>query len=360
MNKQSKKTNGILSALLLVLILTLVAGCGNSNNNSSRTPASSATSTPSGSASTPDGKKSAEGVVVNIESSQIGPILIAKEKGIFEEEFAKFGATVKYQALQSTSQFLEAVASNRLDFVRLGYIGPITAQEAGIQFTTIGEGSEGKGDAILVQKDSPLQSVKELKGKKVAVAKGSGSWGLLLRALNKEGLKLSDITLLNLQNDEAQAAFQSGKIDAWVTWEPFVSNQIKNNGAKSIAKVQDIGVYSPAYNIVRTKLAQEHPELVGAYLKAFQRALDWQNKNFDEAVALLAKVKNLDENTIRISLQNNPAINVPVSEEANKNQQITADILYELGEIKQKLDVTKNVDNSYITKALEEYKAEHK
>lgn len=341
--------------IVLASIITIVAGCGSKASPANGSAAGSGSAPAAAAAS--DSKKY-EGVVVNIEGSQIGPILIAKEKGWFEEEFAKYGATVKYQSLQSASQFLEAIASDRLDFARTGYIGTITGQAANIGFTSISEGSNGGGDGIIVPKDSPVQSVKDLKGKKIAVSKGSSSWGLLLNALKKDGLKLADIQAINLQPDEAQSAFQSGKVDAWVVWEPFRTNQIKNQGAKLLAEGKTIGAFNPAYNIVRTKFAKQYPELVGAYLKAYERALQWQNKNLDEAVTLLAKSKKLDEETIRISLTNNVATNLPISAEANKSQQATADLMLESGDLKEKLDVTKVIDNSYIEKALKEYPTE--
>jgi sulfonate transport system substrate-binding protein len=289
---------------------------------------------------------------VNVEASQIGPLLIAKEKGFFEEEFGKYGAKVNYQTLQSSSQFLEAIASDRLDFVRTGYIGTITGQAAKVGFTSISEGSNGGGDGIIVPKGSSIKTLADLKGKKIGVSKGSSSWGLLLRALDSVGLKASDVQQINLQPDEAQPSFQSGAIDAWVIWEPFRSTQINTQGATLIAEGKTIGAFTPAYNIVRTKFAEQYPELVVAYLKAYERGLQWQNDNLEEAIALLASLKNLDKDTIRVSLENNVATNNPISDEATASQQTTADILYDLGELKEKLDVSKVIDNSYIKQAL--------
>ncbi|MFF2890521.1 aliphatic sulfonate ABC transporter substrate-binding protein [Paenibacillus sp. NPDC057967] len=345
------KTNrtSLLLILSAIIALSVLAACGKSSSGNDPDNANNGSS---------NGTKSAEGVVVSIESSQIGPILIAKEKGFFEEEFAKLGATVNYQPLQSSSQFLEGIAAGRLDFARIGYIGTITGQTANIPFLSISEGSDGAGDGILVQQDSPIQSAADLKDKKIAVAKGSSSWGLILRALDKEGLKASDVEMINLQPDEAQSAFQSGKVDAWAVWEPARSNQVNNFGAKIVADSKSIGAYTPGYNIVRAKFAEEHPDLVVAYLKAYERALRWENQNLDEAIALLAGLKKLDEETVRVSIANNLPLNLPISDTANESQQRTADILLELGEIKQQVDVTAVVDNSFITKALEELKAE--
>jgi len=349
MKKQFKKSTLLLSLLLIVAI---VAGCGNNGGNS---PSTNKTTNNVGSANDPQGEdlaKKYEDVVVKVEASQIGPLLIAKEKGFFEEEFGKYGASVEFQTLQSSSQFLEAIASNRLDFVRTGYIGTITGQAANIPFTSISEGSNGGGDGIIVPKDSPIQSIEDLKGKKIGVSKGSSSWGLLLRALDSVGLSAADVEQVNLQPDEAQPAFQSGAIDAWVIWEPFRSTQITTQGATLIAEGKTIDVFTPAYNIVRNEFAKKYPELVVAYLNAYERALQWQNENLDEAITLLAELKSLDEATIRISLENNIATNLPISDEATASQQATADILFDLGELKEKLDVSQVIDNQYIEQAL--------
>ncbi|WP_340399828.1 aliphatic sulfonate ABC transporter substrate-binding protein [Paenibacillus sp. FSL H8-0079] len=341
-------------SLTLIMMLVILSACGNSSSNTNQTDStnSASTSGTSESSNTGNDADKYKDVVVNIDASQIGPLLIAKEKGFFEEELGKYGATVAYQTLQSSSQFLEAIASDRLDFVRIGYIGTITGQAAKVGFTSISEGSNGGGDGIIVPKDSAIQSIADLKGKKVGVTKGSSSWGLLLRALQSAGLSASDVEQINLQPDEAQPAFLSGKIDAWVIWEPFRSTQINTQGAKLIAEGKSIGAFNPAYNIVRTKFAEQYPELVVAYLKAYERALEWQNSNLDEAITLLAGLKNLDEETVRVSLANNVATNAPISDEATQNQQEVADILYDLGELKEKLDVSQVVDNTFIEQAL--------
>jgi sulfonate transport system substrate-binding protein len=335
-----KKFSIIITLMTFIVALGILSGCGNKANTKTEPDQVLSTSN----------ENKYEGVTVSIDAGQFIP-LIAKEKGFFEEEFNKFGADVEYQTLQSGSEMLEGIASNHLDFALTGYIGTITGQASNTPFISIGEGSDGGGDGLIVQKDSPVQSIKDLVGKKIAVTKGSSSWGLLLRALDKEGLKPSDIELINLPPGDGQAAFQSGKVDAWVVWEPFRTTQINDQQAKLIVDAKSLGTI-PGFTIVRTKFAEQYPELVGAYLKAYKKAVDWQENNFDEAVTLLAPLKNLDEETIRISLTNSvPAIQ-PISEETKKNQQSVADILFNLGETKEQLDISEVIDNSYIEKAL--------
>ncbi|MEI7026418.1 aliphatic sulfonate ABC transporter substrate-binding protein [Paenibacillus sp. y28] len=346
--------------LLLAVFGLLLAACGGgtSPGTGSTGSAAGAPASPASTAPKPDADKY-KGVVVRLEGSQVGPMIIGKEKGWFAEELGKYGATVEFQTLASASQYNEALAAGRLDIVRTGYIGTITAQAAGIGFKVLAEGSSGAPDAILVPASSPIQSVKDLKGKKVAVAKGSSSWGLLQHALKKEGISPNDVQLVNLQPNDAQAAYKGGQVDAWVIFEPYRSQET-TSGSRIVAESSTLGIFTPGYVMARTEFADKYPELTVAFLKAYQRSIDWQKANLEEAIELNAKVKNASKDTIRVSLANpsSAPTNAPVSAEATKFQQQTADFMFDLGEIKKKVDVSQVIDNSFIEKALKEFKAD--
>ncbi|MBM7691560.1 sulfonate transport system substrate-binding protein [Peribacillus deserti] len=339
------KVNKIL-LVFIGLIFTLAAGCSNQEKSVK------------GNAADTEGKKNQQEVTVNIGIQQsIWPILAAKEKGWFEEEFEKAGAKVKWVEFQSGPAYFEAIASNRLDFGRVGNIPVLVGQAADIPFKEIAAASIGeKGDAILVPKGSKIKSIKDLKGKKVAVAKGSSSYGLLYNALKSEKVNPSELEIIQLQPDEAQPAFETGSVDAWAIWEPFQSTQVIKNGARVIANGETVHSSSPGYQIVRTKFAEEHPELVELYLKVTEKATRWQNENEDEAAELYARLKKTDKEVIISVLKNSKPDNMPIDNDLLQAQQETADLLYELKGLNEKLDVSKVVDNSYIEKVLKEYK----
>ncbi len=366
------KGTALLNILLFAAIIFVLAACGNQNGGAagsspaashaaSTEPAATATESPAASeqSSQPDPNQY-KGVVVQLEGSQVGPMIVAKEKGWFAEEIGKYGATVEFQSLASASQYNEALAAGRLDIVRTGYIGTITAQAADIPFKALAEGSSGAPDAILVPQASEIQSIKDLKGKTIAVAKGSSSWGLLQHALKKEGLSPDDVKLVNLQPSDAQAAYQGGQVDAWVIFEPYRSQETSSGSSRIVAESNTIGIFTPGYVIARTEFADKYPELVEAFLKAYQKAIEWQKANLEEAIALNAKIKNVSEDTIRASMANpsSEPTNLPVSAEATTFQQQTADFMFELGEIKKKIDVSAVIDNSFIEKTLADLKAE--
>jgi sulfonate transport system substrate-binding protein len=324
----------LLLTAAIVLVLAL-AGCGTKEK-----------------ASGEDSKN----VTVNIGIQQsLGPLMLAQNQKWFEKEFKKIGVNVKWTEFQSGPPQFEGIASGHLDFGQVGNSPVISGQGADIPFLEIANSSDGlKGNAILVGKNSKIKSIKDLKGKKIAVAKGSSGFNLLYRALDQNGLKPSDVKIIQLQPDEAQPAFENGSVDAWSIWEPFISLQNLKNEARILADGDSLKVASPGFTIVREGFAKDHPELVVKFLQVYQKALEWQNEHFEESVDILAKQKNLDKEVVRQVLKNNPAYNRPTSKEIIAEQQRTADFQQSLGVIKKKIDTGDVVDNSFIEKALKE------
>lgn len=332
--------------LLFILSLSLLAGCSTTESKKEKANATA--------------KK--ENVTVNIGIQQlIGPLLLAKNKGWFEEGFAKVGAKVTWAEFQSGPPHFEAMASDRLDFGQVGNSPVISAQAADIDFKEINTISKGlKGNAILVQKNSPIKNIKDLKGKKIAVAKGSSAFNLLYRAIDQAGLKPDDIQIIQLQPDEAQPAFETGSVDAWAVWDPFVSLQQINHDARVLADGNTLKVVSPSFTIVRGEFADEHPELVVEFLKIYEKALRYQNEHTDEAIKIYAKEKKIDPEVVKQVLKNSVAINVPVDKNIVKAQQDTADFQYSLKAINKKINVSKVADNKFIDKAIKELEKENK
>jgi sulfonate transport system substrate-binding protein len=325
-----------------ILILLLAAGCSASKTNATNTKEEKVT------------------VQIGIQQS-LGPLLLAKNKGWFEEAFAKLDVEVKWTEFQSGPPHFEAIASDRLDFGQVGNSPVIAGQAANISFKEISNTSDGlKGNAILVKKDSPIKSIKDLKGKKIAVAKGSSGFNLLYRALDQANIKPDEVEIIQLQPDEAQPAFESGAVDAWSIWEPFITFQTVEQNARILENGETLNVYSPGFTIVRTKFAEEHPELVVEFLKVYEKAVKWQKENLEEAIALYAEAKKLDKEIIRQVIENNKPLNLPISKEIIQAQQETADFQYSMEAIKTKIDTSEVVDNSYIEKALKELENETK
>src|SRR5467141_1621065 len=173
-------------------------------------------------ASAAPGAAVAQEKVVRIGHQTVGAFALLKPRGVLEERLKPLGYTVSWKQYPSGPQLLEAVKVGEVDFAHSGEAPPIFAQAAGARLLYIGhEPAAPKTEAILVPKDSPIETVGELKGKKIGLNKGSNVHYLLVRALEKAGLKYTDVEVVYLPPAAGRAAFEKGAIDAWVIWEPY-------------------------------------------------------------------------------------------------------------------------------------------
>ncbi|MGE0909271.1 aliphatic sulfonate ABC transporter substrate-binding protein [Bacillus atrophaeus] len=319
--------------ILLSAVIFLLAGCGSDGAS---------------------GKKELKEINIGIQQS-LSPLLIAKEKGWFEEAFEKEGIKVKWTEFQSGPPQFEGLAADKLDFSQVGNSPVISGQAAGISFKEIGLSQDGlKANGILVKKDSGIHNLKDLKGKKIAVAKGSSGFDFLYKALDQAGLSADDVNIIQLQPDEATSAFENGAVDAWSIWEPYLSIQTLKHEAKIIANGESTDLYSPGFTLVRTKFADEYPDEVVRFLKVYDKAVAWQKKHIEEAADLYADIKNLDKEVVKNVLNNTEPLNEVINDDIIKAQQETADFQYQTKAINKKIDVKEVVDNSFIKKALKE------
>ncbi|AKL83615.1 aliphatic sulfonate ABC transporter substrate-binding protein [Bacillus atrophaeus] len=319
--------------ILLSAVIFLLAGCGSDGAS---------------------GKKELKEINIGIQQS-LSPLLIAKKKGWFEEAFEKEGIKVKWTEFQSGPPQFEGLAADKLDFSQVGNSPVISGQAAGISFKEIGLSQDGlKANGILVKKDSGIHNLKDLKGKKIAVAKGSSGFDFLYKALDQAGLSADDVNIIQLQPDEATSAFENGAVDAWSIWEPYLSIQTLKHEAKIIANGESTDLYSPGFTLVRTKFADEYPDEVVRFLKVYDKAVAWQKKHIEEAADLYADIKNLDKEVVKNVLNNTEPLNEVINDDIIKAQQETADFQYRTKAINKKIDVKEVVDNSFIKKALKE------
>jgi len=149
-------------------------------------------------------------------------LTLQKQQGTLDKRLAALGVAVKWVEFPAGPQLLEGLNVGAIDVGFVGEAPPIFAQAAGARFVYIGnDPAAPEAEAIVVPRDSALRSVADLKGRKVALNKGSNVHYLLVRALEKHGLKYADVTPVFLPPADARAAFEKGAVDAWVIWDPF-------------------------------------------------------------------------------------------------------------------------------------------
>ncbi len=178
----------------------------------------------------------AQDSMVRMGNQKVGAYALLKARGILEARLKPLGYSVSWTEFSSGPQLLDGLKLGAVDFGHGGEAPPIFAQAAGAEFIYIGhEPAAPQGEAILVPKDSPIKMIADLKGKKIALNKGSNVHYLLVRALESAGLKYADVDVVYLSPAEGRAAFDKGAVDAWVIWEPYRTSAEMSLAARTLA-----------------------------------------------------------------------------------------------------------------------------
>lgn len=223
------------------------------------------------------------------------PIFVAKQKKWLDEELAKTGAkpTIKWASFAAGPPINESFASGQQDIGFLGDTPAIIGKAAGIDTRIIGLTSSGpKSLAVVVPAKSGVRTPRDLKGKKVAVVKGSYAHHLLVLVLQKGGLGVNDIELINLSQADIATAIVNGNIDAAAIWEPLIS-KLETQGAVRVL-ADGTGIKKGALVIIATKeFVARNREQTKALLRAYQRGAKFIQSNPQEAARLIAPEVNL-------------------------------------------------------------------
>ena len=221
------------------------------------------------------GPARAQEKVVRIGYQKYGTLILLKNKGLLEPLLKPLGYSVKWAEFPAGPQLLEALNAGAVDFGNTGEAPPIFAQAAGAPLVYVGyEPAAPQGEAILVPKDSPLKTVSDLKGKTVALNKGSNVHYLLVKALEKAGVPYSDIKTAYLTPADARAAFERGSVDAWAIWDPFQAAAEKTIDARQLA--DGTGIVSNYQFYLSTRaFADQAPQVVDVLLKGVAEVGAW-------------------------------------------------------------------------------------
>lgn len=259
-----------------------------------------------------------------------GTLVILKARGTLDKRLAGQGVDVKWTEFPFGPPLLEAINVGSIDAGTVGESPPIFAQAAGADLVYVGnEPPAPAAEAIIVPKDSPIKSVAELKGKRVAVAKGSNANYLLIKLLERAGLKFGDIEVIYLPPADARAAFESGRVDAWSIWDPFLAASEKQLGARVLADGKGV-VANHQFYLAARSFAEKHPNVLHILLEEIDRIDQWGRLNPNEVAKFLAPQIGIDLPIVELAAQRLSYGVKPVSEEVLAQQQKIADTFYEL------------------------------
>ncbi|MGM3423565.1 aliphatic sulfonate ABC transporter substrate-binding protein [Pseudomonas benzopyrenica] len=254
-------------------------------------------------------------------------LVLLKEQGTLERDLAARGITVSWHEFSSGLPLLESLNVGNVDLsADVADTVPVFAQAAGAKLTYFArETPSPQAQAILVPEGSPLQSLTDLKGKRIAVTKAAGSHYLLIAALQKAGLTFADIQPAYLTPADGRAALENGKVDAWVTWEPFVASAQRQQQVRILASGEGLASYQ-RYYLAASPYAQAHPEVLALVFGQLQRTGQWVKQHPAEAARLLGpQWGRLDEATVQLANSRRTYDVQPVSHAALGEQQRIAD-----------------------------------
>lgn len=236
-------------------------------------------------------------------------------------------------------QLLEGLNVGSIDFGYVGEAPPIFAQAAGANFVYVGyESPVPAAEAILVPKDSSIRSVTDLKGKKIVLNKGSNVHYLLVKVLEKHGLKYGDIEPVFLPPAAARAAFERGAVDAWAIWDPFQAAAEKQIGARLLADGKG-AVNNHAFFLAARDYAERHPDVVKRLFEVLPTQGQWIVNNYKEAANALAPLQGLEPAIIELGLRRYSHDVHPISDAVLTEQQKIADVFFDLKLIPKPINV---------------------
>ncbi|HEY9024883.1 MAG TPA: sulfonate ABC transporter substrate-binding protein [Burkholderiaceae bacterium] len=257
-------------------------------------------------------------------------LVLQKAQGTLEKRLAPQGVSVKWVEFPAGPQLLEGLNVGAIDVGYVGEAPPIFAQAAGARFVYVGNDPAAPStEALVVPKGSPLKSVADLKGKRIVLNKGSNVHYLLVKLLEKNGLKYSDVTPVFLPPADARAAFEKGAVDAWVIWDPFLAAAEQQLGARQLADGTGL-VNSFSFYLAQTDFAQANPQVIRALFANTDEAARFVQADVPRAAALVAPLQGLDVAVVETSLKRYRYGVAPLTPAVAEQQQKIADTFFDL------------------------------
>ncbi|MBD2437725.1 aliphatic sulfonate ABC transporter substrate-binding protein [Nostoc sp. FACHB-110] len=315
----------------LALSTTLFSCNAPSNNNQPQAAA------PNNAA--PTNTNTEKQVVRIVRSKQLSALAVLEKQGNLEKRLETLGFKVEWPEFAAGPQQLEALNAGGLDIASTAESPPVFSQAAGTPLVYLATTQpSGKAVSLLVPSNSPVKSIADLKGKKVAFQKASIGHYLLVKALESGGLKLSDVQSVFLPPPDANVAFSQGKVDGWFIWEPFVTRAVQKKVGRVLldgGSLRDTGNF---YSTTRD-FYQKHPDVIKVFFEELEKAEIWTKEHRAEVAKLLAPVTQLDEPTLEIMHEKYDYGLKPITEQVIAKQQEVADKWFTLGQIPKKVNV---------------------
>jgi sulfonate transport system substrate-binding protein len=234
--------------------------------------------------------------------------LVLRKFGWLEEELKADGVAVTWTLSAGSNKANEYLRSNAVDFGSTAGAAALLAKANDSPINTVYIFSQPEWTALVVAKDSPISAVADLKGKKIAVTKGTDPYFFLLRSLREAGLSATDVEIINLQHADGKTALERGEVDAWAGLDPHMAQTELEQGSKLIYRNPSFNSYG--FLNARSEFLSAYPDYTRRVLAAYERARLWIIANPEEAAQILADEAKLSLDIARLELFERTALNI--------------------------------------------------
>lgn len=280
---------------------------------------------------------------IRIGWQKFGVLALAKQQGALEKRFADRGINIEWSEFTSGPPLLEALGAGSLDFGPTGDVPPLFAQAARGDLLYVGTYKPPAAfHGILVHKDSPIKTLADLKGAKLAYKRGSSAHNFAFKALAKAGLTPSDVQEVDLPPPDAAAAFKNGSIDAWSIWDPYFAIAEKDPDARLLTTSEGI-VEAWGYFLGNGAFTAANPEVVSEILDELAKVGAAAQADIDGTTEALSKITGVPADVTRVTLTragSDLGKVATISDEAVAYQQALADDFHALGVLPRKLTIS--------------------
>lgn len=209
--------------------------------------------------------------------------LVIRDQKLLENK----GYNVTWVLSAGSNKANEALRSDALDLGSTAGAAALVARANGTPIKVVDIYSKPEWAALVVGKDSPIQSVAELRGKKIAVTKGTDPYYFLLQSLKEAGLSRTDVEIVNLQHADGKTALERGDVDAWSGLDPFTAQTVQESGSRLLYRNPDFNSYGTLN--AREDFIAGNPEALQSVVDVYEEARAWAIAHPNELTELLAQ-----------------------------------------------------------------------
>jgi sulfonate transport system substrate-binding protein len=268
-----------------------------------------------------------------------GVLLLAKARGGLDQALAVQASGVQWVEFPSGPPLMEALGAGAIDLGAVGESPPIFAQAAGAPIVyAAAQPVSGAAAALLVPAASRARDLADLKGRKIAFTKATSAHLFMLQALRRGGMTLADIKPIYLSPGDAAAAFASGAIDGWATWDPYYALAQRDQHARPLF-TGEVLPRTNTFVIAARAFAEGRREALAATLGALKTEADWGNAHQGEVADMIVRATGLPRDIAAATLRRGPFAVRPIDDAVIAQQQACADLFHAVGAIPKAIDV---------------------